>query len=207
MDVTRRRIALTLSQLGLLSNLSIATAAGLIVTPQQGRGPFYPRSLPLDRDNDLISVAGQQGTASGVHTNVIGQIRNRNGEPIENALVEIWQCDAFGKYHHPGDRRSIERDPKFQGYGQFMTGANGNYRFRTIQPVAYPGRAPHIHFAVRAKGRRELVTQMYVRGAPENSGDYLLGSADDPLHPLVVTFERNPDDTAERLARFNLTVA
>jgi len=91
--------------------------------------------------------------------------------------VEIWQCDALGRYHHPQDRGG--GDPNFQGFGHTVTDADGGYRFRTIKPVPYPGRAPHIHFAVMGGGLRRLTTQMYVAGHPLNQGDWILNSVGD----------------------------
>jgi protocatechuate 3,4-dioxygenase beta subunit len=91
-----------------------------------------------------------------------------DGRPLPDAVVEIWQCDSRCRYLHPGDRGG-PRNGAFQGYGRIRTGADGAYRFRTIRPIAYPGRTPHIHFAVAAPGRKALITQMYVAGEPLNA--------------------------------------
>jgi len=206
MNTTRRRILAATSTAALAAVPGLGFGA-LLTTPRQSRGPFYPLELPLDRDNDLVVVTGRPGMARGVHANVTGRVLDATGRPIRNALVEIWQCDAYGKYHHVGEhRRGVASDPNFQGYGQFETGADGAYRFRTIQPVPYPGRAPHIHFSVRTPGQGGLVTQMYVKGAVENARDFLLRHAGGEDGPLVVAFESNPDDSAERLARFDLVI-
>jgi protocatechuate 3,4-dioxygenase beta subunit len=151
---TRRQIiraVLSAYSLALLGRVPAAAAAQRLRTPQQSRGPFYPTQLPLDRDNDLVTVAGRAGSARGEVTSVVGRILNERDRPISNARVEIWQCDANGRYHHPGDRRDVALDSNFQGYGQFITGSDGAYRFRTIKPVPYPGRAPHIHFAISGR--------------------------------------------------------
>ena len=117
----------------------------------------------------------------------MGRVLGVDGRPIPDATVEIWQCDAHGRYLHPGDTGSRPRDSAFQGFGRAVSGADGAYRFRTIRPVAYPGRTPHIHFAVTAPGRRELVTQMYVAGEPFNERDGLYRSIRDPRQRAAVT--------------------
>jgi protocatechuate 3,4-dioxygenase, beta subunit len=154
--------------------------AALLPTPAQTTGPFYPRELPLDRDNNLATVAGAPAGAKGELTHVFGTVRDVGGRPVAGARVEIWQCNAFGRYHHPNDRRDAPIDPGFQGFGETVTTGEGAYRFRTIRPVEYPGRTPHIHFAVTAPGGGRLVTQMYVEGAPGNARDALLNSIRDP---------------------------
>ena len=93
--------------------------------------------------------------------------------------MEIWQCDTLGHYHHPRDGGSA--DPNFQGFGHTFAGEDGAYRFRTIKPVPYPGRAPHIHFAVFGKGFDRMTTQMYVAGNPLNQRDWILNSVRNTL--------------------------
>src|SRR5207249_8260993 len=100
--------------------------------------------------------------AMGQVTHVSGRILNRRGETVRGALVEIWQCDARGIYNHPQQPDRGRRDTGFQGYGRTEVDAGGRYAFRTIRPVAYPGRTPHIHFKVHAPGVGLLTTQMYV---------------------------------------------
>jgi protocatechuate 3,4-dioxygenase beta subunit len=187
-----------------------AWAAGLLRTPRQTRGPFYPTELPLDHDNDLVTVAGQPGVAKGEITHLVGRVLDDSGRPLRGARVEIWQCDVNGRYRHPGDSRDVPLDPSFQGFGRFVTGADGAYRFRTIKPVAYPGRAPHIHFAIGGPGFEALVTQLYVAGAPENAGDFVLGGIRDAKarQSLVVPFERATAAPAGELqARFDIVLA
>lgn len=208
-DPLRRRLLRTLALAGALGGTRLpAWAERLLRTPPQTRGPFYPVELPLERDKDLVTVAGGTGLARGEVTNVVGRVLDEAGRPLRQARVEIWQCDANGRYRHPGDRRDVPLDPNFQGYGQTLTGADGAYRFRTIKPVAYPGRAPHIHFAISGAGFEPLVTQLYVAGAPENARDGVLNGVRDPQarQRLVVPFERPPGST-ERLARFDIVLA
>ena len=149
-------------------------AAALTATPRQTPGPFYPATIPLDSDSDLVAVDGRPQPAAGQVTHVFGRVLDQAGRPLPGLRVEIWQCDAAGRYHHPRDRGG-GADPNFQGYGQRTVGDDGAYRFRTIRPVAYPGRAPHIHFALSGQGVERLTTQMYVAGEPLNEGDILLG--------------------------------
>lgn len=154
--------------------------AELSATAAQLRGPFYPLSRTLDDDNDLTRVEGRPGKASGVIVDITGQVLSVSGKPLAGVKVEIWQVNAWGRYHHPEDHQDKPLDPHFQGYGRSVTGADGTYRFRTIRPVAYPGRAPHIHFALSADGLAPFCTQMYIAGAPENAGDFLLNGVGDP---------------------------
>ncbi len=140
-------------------------------TPEREEGPFYPDKLPLDTDNDLIIINDAITPAVGEITHLTGKVLDSSGSPVRNALVEIWQCDAKEVYHHTGDN-AAKLDKNFQGYGRFTTGSTGEYRFRTIKPVPYPGRpAPHIHFKVK-KGERELLTtQLNIAGHPGNKVD------------------------------------
>ena len=184
---TRRAVVLGATGLAGAAALGSPLAAELLPTPRQTMGPFYPTELPLDADNDLLVVQGRAGTAAGTPTHVFGRVFDRRGQPMREALVEIWQCDANGRYHHAGDGRRVPLDAGFQGYGRFVTGEDGTYRFRTIRPVPYPGRTPHIHFAVAAPGLERLVTHMYVEGEPGNARDGVLaGIRDERLRRQVI---------------------
>jgi protocatechuate 3,4-dioxygenase beta subunit len=152
---------------------SLARAAALPVTPRQTEGPFYPPELPSDTDADLVRLTGADAQALGQVTHVTGRVLDRQGRPLPGALVELWQCDANGRYLHPGDSRGKPRDPSFQGYGRALADQGGGYRFRTIRPVAYPGRTPHIHVKVLQGDRELLTTQMYVAGEASNARDGL----------------------------------
>src|SRR5438270_431803 len=139
-----------------------AFAEELVRTPPQTEGPFYPDKLPLDTDNDLIIVNENVTPAVGKITHLSGRILDARGNPVRNALVEIWQCDNNGSYLHSKSDNREKYDRNFQGFGRFMTGARGEYYFRTIKPVPYPGRTPHVHFKVKKNRRDLLTTQMYV---------------------------------------------
>ena len=151
-----------------------SASAGLIVTPGQTEGPFYPVKLPPDMDADLVRVQGQAAQAVGQVTHVSGRVLDKRGGIVKGAMIEIWQCDANGIYNHPADNGQKRRDAAFQGYGRTTVDGDGRYAFRTIRPVAYPGRTPHIHFKVHAPGAGRLTTQMYVAGEAQNARDGVL---------------------------------
>jgi len=158
----RRMIALAVA----LALAGAAWAASLAPTPEQTLGPFYPSVLPEDRDADLLVIKGRADRAQGTVLHLTGRVTDTSGAPVADALVEIWQSDAYGRYLLPKDGAPGQRDPNFQGYGRARTDAAGAYRFRTIHPVPYGSRPPHIHFQVTHPRFRALVTQMYVVGDP-----------------------------------------
>jgi len=168
--LTRRNFLRSLGVGAALFAVPGAFAEELLRTPAQTEGPFYPDHLPLDTDNDLIIVNDALNPAVGEITHLNGRILDSKGEPIRNALVEIWQVDNNGVYLHSRDKHAA-RDTNFQGFGRFLTGATGEYYFRTIKPVLYPGRTRHIHFAIKMKGRDKWTTQCYVKGEPQNERD------------------------------------
>jgi protocatechuate 3,4-dioxygenase beta subunit len=161
-------------------------AEELLQTPAQTEGPFYPDKLPLDTDNDLIVINDKLTPAVGTITYVSGKILDARGNPVRNAAVEIWQCDNHGAYLHSRTGNADRRDSNFQGFGRFVTGRTGEYLFRTIKPVPYPGRTPHIHFKVKLQGRDVLTTQCYIKGHPGNERDGIWRSIrDEKLRDLV----------------------
>jgi protocatechuate 3,4-dioxygenase beta subunit len=145
-------------------------AAARRATPRQTEGPFYPVTLPQDADADLLRN-GQVNYTHGQPAWVEGVVSDLEGKPVAGAQVEIWQCDHQGRYHHPGD--GGRADPDFQGFGRVTVGSDGRYRFRTIRPVPYSGRTPHIHVKVKLARRELLTTQLYVEGDPNNERDFL----------------------------------
>jgi protocatechuate 3,4-dioxygenase, beta subunit len=173
MDVrrlSRRQVAALVALPIVWRELHAQPAVPLKATPAQTEGPFYPVALPRDSDFDLLRN-GTLAYARGQPTWVEGSITDLRGKPLSGALVEIWQCDESGHYHHPGD--GGRADPAFQGFGRVVADADGNYRFRTIRPVAYSGRTPHIHFKVKLGTRELLTTQLYLAGDPLNERDGL----------------------------------
>ncbi len=143
------------------------------LTPSQSEGPFYPDLALQDADADLLNngnvayVGGQSAWVSGV-------VSDLEGKPVSGAVVEIWQCDHEGTYRH--SRSSGNTPMAFQGFGKVQVGADGRYRFRTIKPVTYPGRPPHIHVKIKMGSRELLTTQMYVAGEAANGRDFLTRS-------------------------------
>jgi protocatechuate 3,4-dioxygenase beta subunit len=146
-------------------------AATLAATPQQTEGPFYPVSFPADRDNDLVQVRGRAAQAMGMVLHLQGRVLDANGRALPGTLVEIWQCDSHGLYDHPRQPGRERRDSAFQGYGRMLADAEGRYSFRTLKPVAYPGRTPHIHLKVATGSGSLLTSQFYVAGDPQNERD------------------------------------
>jgi protocatechuate 3,4-dioxygenase beta subunit len=154
-----------------------ALAAELAATPAQTEGPFYPVAFPADSDNDLVQVRGQAAHAMGTILHLQGRLLDASGKPLSGAMVEIWQCDAQGLYDHPGQPNRERRDSAFQGYGKMLTDAESAYSFRTLKPVAYPGRTPHIHLKVATADGRRLTTQFYLAGDPQNERDFVYRGA------------------------------
>ena len=207
-DFKRRRLLLAGTAGMVLSTLPFASRAlRLEPTPAQTSGPFYPLKLPLDDDNDLVRVGESSKLASGEITHLSGEVVDMGGRPVANARVEIWQCDANGRYHHPWDRREVPRDQHFQGHGQYQCKADGRYLFRTIRPVAYPGRTPHIHFTIHGPGFEPLVTQMYVAGEPLNERDFVLNNIPDQRLRDSVIVALNPTAEGEWQGHFRIVLA
>ncbi len=171
--------------------------ATLRPTPTQTEGPYYPVKLPADTDFDLL-VQGKLRYTRGQATWLNGTVTDTSGRAISGAVVEIWQCDQQGHYHHPGDGGA---DPAFQGFGRVVVGSDGSYRFRTIRPVPYAGRTPHIHVKVRLAQRELLTTQLYVEADPGNPRDGLWRSLSAAERAAItVPFLPAPDGVQARFA-------
>lgn len=161
--------------------------ADLLQTPSSTEGPFYPNKMPLDTDNDLLVINDSITPGVGEITHLTGRVLDVKGNPIRNAFVEIWQVDNNAVYLHTGDKTNREnQDTNFQGYGRFLTDSKGQYYFRTIKPVPYPGRTPHIHVGVSKGGKRILTTQLYVKGHEGNARDGLLRQIDEEARQTVL---------------------
>jgi protocatechuate 3,4-dioxygenase, beta subunit len=169
-----------------------AFADELTRTPKQTEGPFYPDKLPLDTDNDLLIINDSITPSVGEVTHLTGRLLDSKGDPIRNAVIEIWQCDNSGAYLHSKDTNHAKQDKNFQGFGRFTTGSTGEYYFRTIKPVPYPGRAPHIHIKVRKSGKELLTSQFYIKGHPGNDKDGIFRSLRDPKARDLVTLDFTP---------------
>jgi protocatechuate 3,4-dioxygenase beta subunit len=169
--IRRRLMLASASSLAAPAWLTPAFAqTALRPTPSQTEGPFYPVAMPADSDFDLLRN-GRVDYRQGQPAWVEGVVTDTRGTPVAGAVVEIWQCDHAGHYHHPGD--GDKADPAFQGFGQVSVGRDGRYRFRTLKPVQYSGRTPHIHVKVKLERQTLLTTQLYVAGDPGNERDFL----------------------------------
>ncbi len=170
---------------------ALAQGQALRPTPSQTEGPYYPVALPADTDGDLLRT-GATAYPKGQAAWITGTVTDTRGTPLAGGVVEIWQCDQDGHYHHPGD--GGRADPAFQGFGKVTLGKDGRYRFRTLKPAPYSGRTPHIHVKVKLEGQTLLTTQFYVQGDPGNARDFLwrrLGEADQAA--LTRPFVNGPD--------------
>ena len=184
-------------------------AQELTRTPAQTEGPFYPDKLPLDTDNDLIVINDKLTPAVGTISHLTGKILSASGEPLRNVVVEIWQCDNNGAYLQSGSDNGKKRDGNFQGFGRFLTGSSGEYYFRTIRPVAYPGRTPHIHFMIKKGDKELLTTQLYVKDDPGNEKDGIYKSVRDQKLRDAITADFAPmknSKIGELAANFNLVL-
>lgn len=203
-----RRSLLALA--GLLPWAPGLLAEELTKTPPFTEGPFYPDKLPLDTDNDLILINNALTPAVGTITHLAGRVLDLKGNPIANAGVEIWQVDGNGAYLHTGTSNKDKKDKNFQGFGRFTTASTGEYYFRTIQPVPYPGRTPHIHVKVRVKGKDILTTQLFIAEEEErNERDGIYKSVRDPNARAAVTssFATIPGSKlGEKVAKFNIVL-
>lgn len=169
----------------------------LRATAEDALGPFYPLTIPADVDFDLTVIAGKPGRALGQLLYVDGRVLNTRGEPVANAVIEIWQANAAGRYAHPGDDSKAPLDPHFQGYAKIRTGADGSYRFKTIKPAPYDGRTAHIHFDVHGKNTR-VVTQMYFEGEKRNETDALLKRRSPESRKTLISRFGTPSGQQER---------
>ena len=178
---------------GYRSTLLRAPREALLALPQGALdvpGPLVPRGFVREKDHDL--TAHGKAAPLGERMVLAGRLIDAGGQPIRDALVEIWQANASGRYDHPGDTHDAPLDPNFTGVGRALTDAEGWYRFVTVKPGSYPWqnhafawRPQHIHFSLLGNAPvQRLITQMYFPGDP------LL--AIDPVYMSV------PDESARR---------
>jgi protocatechuate 3,4-dioxygenase beta subunit len=172
------------------------------LTPENPEGPFYPKHNQVDKDADLTLLQGHTERAQGQVIHVTGRVLDEQGGPVEGALVDIWQANAYGRYHHEDDSATAPLDPNFQGWGMVKTDADGRYSFTTIKPGAYKvestwSRPPHIHFKVSRRGYHELTTQMYFEHEKLNEEDRLLLAVDEKARKLLVVDFQDKDDVLQ----------
>ncbi len=183
MNASRRHLLLGLGSVGAATAAAAAGPADALlrrVLREVTEGPFYPplnwRFARSDWDADLTRVQreGEVATAKGEHLGLALSVVNAGGRPVDGCEVEIWQCDSLAHYHHPDvPYRDGRWDPGFQGFGSARTDRAGQASFRTLRPVAYPGRTPHIHLKLRHAQFGELTSQLFVAGDPGNAADFL----------------------------------
>ncbi len=182
---------------------AVPAGAASAATPAQMLGPFYPLQPDAAAGNDLTTLDGK-GRARGKALAIVGRVTDTTGRPQPGVLVEIWQTNAHGRYHHPQDDSPAPLDPNFRGYGRATTGTEGAYRFATIAPVAYPGRTPHVHFRLSRGARELLVTQMYLPdAAAANARDGLFMSLQDGARRRLVGV---PETGAPDTLRFDIVL-
>ncbi|MBX9574382.1 MAG: hypothetical protein K2X07_01945 [Caulobacteraceae bacterium] len=179
----------------------------LPVTPSVTLGPFYPVIRPADSDADLTRITGRTGRAQGQVIQLIGKMVDRQGRPIVGGRVELWQCNAAGRYAHPADPNTAPLDPDFQGFAQVDTDSQGEFRITTIKPAAYPAgpdwmRAPHIHMDAQGKSYRSSLQMMF--DDPLLAQDRVLTDFD--AHELSRLIARPLDPAVDGVSRFGWTI-
>lgn len=190
-QLSRRSFLVTGTILGAGSSIGACASAESIPTPAQTEGPFYPVAEQDDKDTDLTMVKGRSDRASGEVVLVEGRILDTDGNPLANAVVDVWQANAAGRYAHERDPNPAPLDPNFQGWAIMTTDADGRYGFKTVKPGAYPvedgwDRPPHIHFKVSRRGFKEVTSQMYFEGEPLNDIDRILNALSEDQREMVV---------------------
>ena len=200
----KRRNLLQLGGAGaLISTIPVTAQKNSMPTPPETEGPFYPIVAQADKDFDLTQIEGHESVAKGKHIFVNGKVVDTEGNIIEGVTVDIWQANAAGRYAHPHDENPAPLDPDFQGWGIMQTNENGEFRFKTIFPGAYPvnkdwTRPPHIHFKISKKGYNELTTQMYFPNEALNETDRLIANKSPEEQAMMVsTLSNSTADTYE----------
>ena len=153
-------------------------------TPSQTVGPYFAQGLLREGDKVFTNVLVSEKT-EGERIRIEGCVTDGEGQPIEDAMIEIWQANAHGRYRHPLDEQDKPLDPGFRGHGRAATDAQGNYRFETIKPGSVAGpndtlQAPHINVIVFARGMlSHAFTRIYFEDEALNQNDPVLRSIDD----------------------------
>src|SRR5213594_1129180 len=187
-------------------------AEALTLSPSVTQGPYYPlaNNIPLDKDNDLVQLNDNLTIAAGVATYLSGRVLDINGNPVRGALVELWHADREGDYLYSASAtRNPACDANFAGFGQFLTGSSGQFRFRTIKAGLYNGRTRHYHVGVTIPGRAtRSTTQTFwneqardLNGnlwAQQNSNDMVWTGITDAAQRASVTLDYTAVRSEER---------
>ncbi len=156
-------------------------------TPSQTVGPFFHIGLIHGGQNDLL-----QNQTRGQRILIRGRVIDGDGEPVSDAMLEIWQADADGIYPHPADPRFEDADPHFHGFGRTATDEQGEYLFKTIKPgqsqrPGEPPQAPHLSLRVFARGMlMHAYTRIYFPDEPANQADPVLSAVDEQRRASLV---------------------
>lgn len=213
--VSRRDVSKQIAIAAGASLLGPGIAKALVPTPEQVEGPFHPIEEQADTDLDLTLIEGNSKTAEGEIILVRGQVFDAGGQPLTDALVDVWQANHVGRYSHPEDPNTAPLDPNFQGWGLMTTNSEGRFSFKTIKPGAYPlsflgeegWRCRHIHFQVSRPGFDELTTQMYFHGDPLIEQDLEIAKAPEELRHLLIAKSISDEATGLPLYRFDVVLA
>lgn len=157
-------------------------------TPSQTVGPFFHLGLIRGGGNDLL-----RDQTRGQRILIRGRVIDGNGDPVSDAMLEIWQADAGGIYRHPGDPRYPDSDPHFHGFGRAATNEHGEYLIKTVKPGPSPanGDAPHINLRVFARGMLiHATTRLYFADEPANQADPVLTAIEDAERRQTLIAER-----------------
>ncbi|MEL7174599.1 MAG: hypothetical protein AAFV19_09645 [Pseudomonadota bacterium] len=193
---------------GVQALLSAEPDRGATQTPQRKGDRWRDHTTPENAGEqawDLVADEGALRAEGAGILHLFGAVFDIDGDPIAGAGVEIWQCDLAGSYVHDRDPATRTGPKPFRGFGRVVTGADGSYRFRTILPVAYPGRAPHIHARIIRPGGQERTTEIYLLDAPGNARDWAyqslgkIGQAASSIDPVS-------DGGGDLWAGFNVVV-
>ena len=200
MALTRRRFVASAALLGVPAS-AIRAQTLRTPTPAMTEGPFYPEAFTAEPVTNLIrgAMLGKPALLA-----LEGRVTDRFGKPVAGCRVEIWQCDALGRYTHSRDGKPDDRDRNFAGFGWTRTDEDGRYAFQTISPVPYSGRTPHIHVAAKAPRQQALITQMFVEGEAQNQRDFLYRSMTQAQRALVTV--KLEQAAAHKRATFDVTL-
>ena len=171
-------------------------------TPSQTVGPFFKPALIRAGDESLITPKSR-----GDRITIEGCVLDGDATPVSDAMLELWQANADGRYDHPDDSQEKLLDPDFQGFGRVATDERGRFRFYTIKPGSVPGpgnllQAPHINVSIFARGLlKRLSTRIYFPGNPLNAADVVLNSVAPERRPTLIARVEKPN-----LLRFDIVL-